>query len=125
VFIIDEADHLLDEANSSNAVDTLKVMRPSLPDNTQYLLFSATFEDRHMQAIANIGTQYKEIRVAKEQLALPNIKQYYITCEKTGKIDKLIEIIQSVPTNKLTIVFVNTVRFAEVVSRKIKEVLDE
>jgi superfamily II DNA/RNA helicase len=98
----------------------LTVLKGRMGTEVQYLLFSATFDEKVMPEIQSIGTTYKEIRVDKTQIALPNIKQYFIAAEQGAKIQKLSEIIQAIPTNKLTIVFVNTVKFAKTVCYKIK-----
>ena len=124
IFIIDEADHMLSADNTSNAINAINLVKPRLPADTQFLLLSATFNEKDLSNIANIGQTFKEITIEKSQLALPNIKQYYVSCPHDQKVDKLVEIIQAVPTNKLTIVFVNTCRFAAAVSGMIKEKLD-
>ena len=65
VFIIDEADHMLSDENTSNVINAINLVKPKLPTDIQFLLLSATFNKKDISNIANIGQTFKEITIEK------------------------------------------------------------
>ena len=48
-----------------------------------------------------------------ESLKLENVQQFYYKCKKGGKIDYVMDIFNSFNDNTQTIIFVNTIAYAE------------
>lgn len=114
--LLDEADHLLNEDDQPEFFAHMQtVIKELLPASTRVLLFSATYTDSVMTHINKVLETYTELRVEKEELVLDNIKQYYIKkSSDQGKVDLLINVLrEQVPG--VTVVFINTGRFAQVV----------
>lgn len=114
--ILDEADHLLNQEDQPEFYAHMEtVIKELLPPSTRVLMFSATYSDPVISHIKSVLGRYTEIRVEKEELVLDNIKQYYITkTTDQAKTDLLISILrEQVPG--VTVVFINTGRFAQIV----------
>ena len=56
-----------------------------------------------------------------ESIILKNVQQFYHKCKRSGKIDYIMEILDSFKDNTKTIVFVNTIDFAESVYKILNE----
>jgi len=120
--VLDEADHLLNEDDQPEFFAHMQtVIRELLPSSTRVLLFSATYTDSVLPHIEKVLERYTEIRVEKEELVLDNIKQYYIAkSTDQGKVDLLISVLrEQVPG--VTVVFINTGRFAQIVYEVLRE----
>merc|ERR1719362_2040231 len=65
IFIIDEADHMLSSENTSNALSAIDKVKKVLPADVQFLLLSATFNEKDLSNIASIGQTFKEITIEK------------------------------------------------------------
>lgn len=62
-----------------------------------------------------------QITMKVESIKLDNVQQFYHKCKRHGKIDYIMEIFDSFKDNTSTIIFVNTIDFAEKVYDKLNE----
>ncbi|KAF8969172.1 P-loop containing nucleoside triphosphate hydrolase protein [Flammula alnicola] len=94
VFVLDEADNMLDQDGLGE--QTLRV-KNYLPKNKpiQIILFSATFPD-HVRAYASkIAPKANKIELQKEELSVDNIRQFYMDCKnEEHKYDILVSLYQ-------------------------------
>ncbi|PPQ95750.1 hypothetical protein CVT26_015876 [Gymnopilus dilepis] len=94
VFVLDEADNMLDQDGLGD--QTLRV-KNLLPRNKPYqiILFSATFPD-HVRAFASkFAPNANKIELQKEELSVDNIKQFYMDCRnEEHKYDILVSLYQ-------------------------------
>ncbi|KAI9570553.1 P-loop containing nucleoside triphosphate hydrolase protein [Boletus coccyginus] len=94
VFVLDEADNMLDQDGLGD--QTLKVKnllpRTQLP---QIILFSATFPD-HVRNFANkFAPNANKIELQKEELSVEGIRQFYMDCRNEDhKYDILVSLYQ-------------------------------
>ncbi|TFK33212.1 P-loop containing nucleoside triphosphate hydrolase protein [Crucibulum laeve] len=92
VFVLDEADNMLDQDGLGD--QTLRV-KNMLPKNrrVQVILFSATFPD-HVRAFASkFAPSANEIKLQKEELSVDSIRQFYMDCRnEEHKYDILVQL---------------------------------
>ena len=119
VFVVDEADHLLDSRNSPEFYNSLShaLSNSSIPSNVQFLLFSATFSDEIKTDIVKLLREMNEITIKKEELMLDLIKHYYLRCDQAQKISTFENILKKA-TKGVAVSFINTCDFAMNVYRK-------
>ncbi|XP_078064172.1 ATP-dependent RNA helicase DDX19A-like [Mustelus asterias] len=90
-----------------------------LPKECQLLLFSATFEDPVLKFAKKIVTDPNIIKLAREQLTLENIKQYYVLCtEDEDKYQALVNIYTAI-TIAQAIIFCQTRKTAHWLTSKL------
>merc|ERR1740129_167341 len=76
IFVLDEADVMIDESNSMGS--QVSQIRKFLPEELQVLFFSATWPEEVDQFAKKMVPRANTIRVQKEDLTLTTIKQTYI-----------------------------------------------
>ncbi|EJD53977.1 DEAD-domain-containing protein [Auricularia subglabra TFB-10046 SS5] len=90
VFVLDEADNMLDQQGLGD--QTLRV-KNFLPRSCQILLFSATFPDQVRKYAAKFAPSANEISLKKEELSVEGIKQFYLDCKsEREKFDVLVRL---------------------------------
>ncbi|KAK0547014.1 RNA helicase required for poly(A+) mRNA export [Tilletia horrida] len=90
VFVLDEADNMLDQQGLGEQSIRVKNM---LPKSCQLVLFSATFPDHVRDFAARIAPSANEIRLRQEELSVEGIKQFYMDCKnEEHKYDVLVEL---------------------------------
>ncbi|KAE8216464.1 hypothetical protein CF327_g306 [Tilletia walkeri] len=90
VFVLDEADNMLDQQGLGEQSIRVKNM---LPKSCQLVLFSATFPDHVRDFAARIAPSANEIRLRQEELSVEGIKQFYMDCKnEPHKYDVLVEL---------------------------------
>ncbi|KAJ6658683.1 hypothetical protein lerEdw1_019843 [Lerista edwardsae] len=105
VFVLDEADVMIDKQNFSD--QCVRIQR-TLPPGCQMLLFSATFEDPVLHFAQRIVPDPNIIKLQREELTLQNIRQYYFECEnKEAKYKALCNIYGSITVGQ-AIIFCQT-----------------
>lgn len=103
VFVLDEADNMLDQQNLGTQCSRVK---RSLPAACQLVLFSATFPDEVRQYAERFVPNPNEIRLKHEELNVEGIKQLYMDCDsQEAKYDVLVNL-YSLLTIGASIVFV-------------------
>ncbi|KAF5337942.1 hypothetical protein D9758_013123 [Tetrapyrgos nigripes] len=91
VFVLDEADNMLDQDGLGD--QTLRVKNLLPRNQVQIVLFSATFPD-HVRAFASkFAPNANKIELQKEELSVDNIRQFYMDCrDEEHKYDILISL---------------------------------
>ncbi|EIW84301.1 ATP-dependent RNA helicase DBP5 [Coniophora puteana RWD-64-598 SS2] len=93
VFVLDEADNMLDQDGLGE--QTLRVKNFLPRQDLQVILFSATFPD-HVRKFANkFAPGANTIELQKEELSVDSIKQFYMDCKnEEHKYDILVSLYQ-------------------------------
>ncbi|KAH7884384.1 P-loop containing nucleoside triphosphate hydrolase protein [Phlebopus sp. FC_14] len=93
VFVLDEADNMLDQ--DGLAEHTLRVKNLLPRSKPQIILFSATFPD-HVRNFANkFAPNANKIELQKEELSVEGIRQFYMDCrDEEHKYDILVSLYQ-------------------------------
>lgn len=110
LFILDEADVLMDHA--SNMAAQINEIRKAFQQRTQVLLFSATYPERVKQFVSVHVPNASRLEVKKEELTLSAIAQFYITCANDdAKFSVLSDLYGSMTVGQ-SVIFVNTRKIA-------------
>ncbi|ODV67901.1 DEAD-domain-containing protein [Hyphopichia burtonii NRRL Y-1933] len=105
VFVLDEADNMLDAQNLGD--QCLRVKR-ALPKDCQLVLFSATFPDRVRAYAEKFVPNANSLELKQEELNVDGIKQLYMDCDSVNhKFEVLCEL-YSLLTIGSSIIFVKT-----------------
>jgi len=120
IFVLDEADVLIDEDNQMGPQVTQ--IRNLLPDDLQVLLFSATWPDRVEYFARKMVPCAHTIKVEKEDLTLSTIKQTYIDVGdgEHKKIRQLCDLYGALNVGQ-SIIFVNTRQMAFDLAKSMKD----
>ncbi|KAF9972008.1 RNA helicase required for poly(A+) mRNA export [Actinomortierella ambigua] len=126
LFILDEADNMLDQQGLGDQSITLKRL---LPRDCQIVLFSATWAD-HVRAFAEkLVPHANQITLRREELSVDAIKQFYVDCREPGgrrsrndakKYDILVGL-YSLLTVSQSIIFVRKRDTADDIAKRMKE----
>ncbi|KAI3643036.1 hypothetical protein MP228_001223 [Amoeboaphelidium protococcarum] len=81
VFIIDEADEMLDKQGMGD--QTIRVQR-FLPPSTQVVLFSATYRDDVRRFAERVVPNANMIQLKREELSVDAIRQLYLECQNSN-----------------------------------------
>jgi ATP-dependent RNA helicase DDX19/DBP5 len=92
VFVLDEADNMLDQDGLGDQTLRVKNLLKAQP---QIILFSATFPD-HVRKFANkFAPNANKIELQKEELSVEGIRQFYMDCrDEEHKYDILVSLYQ-------------------------------
>ncbi|EAU85307.1 ATP-dependent RNA helicase DBP5 [Coprinopsis cinerea okayama7 len=94
VFVLDEADNMLDQDGLGDQTLRVKNLLPKNPTQPiQIILFSATFPD-HVRSFANkFAPKANKIELQKEELSVDSIRQFYMDCKnEEHKYDILVQL---------------------------------
>lgn len=90
VFVLDEADNMLDQQGLGE--QTLRV-KNSMPKTCQVVLFSATFPGPVRTFAGKFAPGANEIKLKQEELSVEGIKQFYMDCKnEEHKYEVLVEL---------------------------------
>ncbi|GAK66068.1 ATP-dependent RNA helicase DBP5 [Moesziomyces antarcticus] len=90
VFVLDEADNMLDQ--QSLGEQSIRV-KNTMPKTCQLVLFSATFPPTVYDFAVRIAPGANEIRLKQEELSVEGIKQFYMDCrDENHKYEVLVEL---------------------------------
>ena len=90
VFVLDEADNMLDQQGLGE--QSIRV-KNTMPKTCQLVLFSATFPDHVRAFAAKFAPNANEIRLRQEELSVESIKQFYMDCKtEEHKYEVLVEL---------------------------------
>ncbi|KAJ1954991.1 DEAD-domain-containing protein [Linderina pennispora] len=110
LFVLDEADNMLDQQGLGD--QSLRV-KNSIPKDCQVVLFSATFPEKVRTFANRFAPQANEIRLKATELTVDGIKQFYMDCKSVEhKVEVLAEL-YSLMTIGQSIIFVKTRHTAE------------
>ncbi|CAE6519597.1 unnamed protein product [Rhizoctonia solani] len=90
VFVLDEADNMLDQQGLGD--QTLRV-KNQMPKTCQIVLFSATFPEHVRVFAGKFAPSANEIKLKAEELSVEGIKQFYMDCKnEQHKYDVLVDL---------------------------------
>lgn len=116
VFVLDEADNMLDQQGLGSQCSRVK---KTLPKDCQLVLFSATFPKTVYDYALSFVPDANEIRLKAEELNVDQIKQLYIDCDsREDKITKLMDI-YSLLTIGSSMIFTQTKATADDLYKKL------
>ncbi|CAI4764988.1 BAI_1a_G0049120.mRNA.1.CDS.1 [Saccharomyces cerevisiae] len=117
IFVLDEADNMLDQQGLGD--QCIRVKR-FLPKDTQLVLFSATFADAVRQYAKKIVPNANTLELQTNEVNVDAIKQLYMDCKnEADKFDVLTEL-YGLMTIGSSIIFVATKKIANVLYGKLK-----
>ncbi len=111
--VLDEADEMLD----MGFIDDMNTILSELPEERQTVMFSATMPREIVDLANRFLTDPAIVRVAKKELTVPEITQYYYDVRPNRKTEVLCRLMDLYEP-KLSVVFCNT-------KRKVDELVDE
>jgi len=103
IVVLDEADRMLD----MGFIDDIEFILSKTPRDRQTSLFSATMDEKVMRLANKYMKTPEKILVSKDEIALTQMKQYYIVVNRGGKLNALCDLLQDDRVEK-TIVFCRT-----------------
>jgi len=115
LMILDEADEMLNMGFREDIETILK----EVPDERQTLLFSATMSPEIMTITKNYQNDPVVVKVSKQNMVLPNIKQFLYDIPRGTKFEVLCRLIDYY-NPKRSMIFCNTKRMVEELSEKLK-----
>lgn len=90
VFVLDEADNMLDQQGLGE--QSIRV-KNTMPRSCQLVLFSATFPENVRDFATRFAPNANEIRLKQEELSVESIKQFYMDCKSEDhKYEVLVEL---------------------------------
>ncbi|KAG1739178.1 P-loop containing nucleoside triphosphate hydrolase protein [Suillus paluster] len=93
VFVLDEADNMLDQDGLGD--QTLRVKNLLPRSGVQIILFSATFPDHVRNFASKFAPNANKIELQKEELSVEGIRQFYMDCKNEDhKYDILVSLYQ-------------------------------
>ncbi len=114
--VLDEADEMLNMGFRQDIEQILEVILQDI----QTVLFSATMPPAILQLTKRYQKNPKLIKVAPEKLTIPAIEQIYFEVDHSKKVTGLMQLIDAYKP-KLSIVFCNTKRKVDKVSKILQE----
>ncbi|KAG0001990.1 RNA helicase required for poly(A+) mRNA export [Entomortierella chlamydospora] len=123
LYVLDEADNMLDLQNLGEQSRQLKKF---LPRDCQIVLFSATWADRVRKFAEEIAPNANQITLKPEELSVDGIKQFYVDCRsqmrenKNRKYDILVGL-YSLLTVSQSIIFVKRRDTADEIAQRMSE----
>lgn len=119
VFVLDEADNMLDQQGLGDQCSRIK---RTLPKNVQLVLFSATFPDHVRKYAESFVPNANEIKLKQEELNVNAIKQLYMDCSSEQNKFEVLSELYGLLTIGSSIIFVHEKRTAnQLYARMTKE----
>ncbi|KAF7563016.1 hypothetical protein G7046_g1107 [Stylonectria norvegica] len=115
VFVLDEADNMLDQQGLGDQCMRVKSM---LPNHVQTLLFSATFPDKVMNYANKVAPNAHTLKLQRSELTVKGISQMFIDCpDNNTKYDILCKL-YGLMTIGQSVIFVKTRESANEIQRR-------
>ncbi|CDW84494.1 dead-box atp-dependent rna helicase 38 [Stylonychia lemnae] len=108
-------DQIKSEAELNGILDAIK----KLGHQVQFIVLSDTYNEQVQYKLANLIEEANQISQENSQLQLTNIINYEYKCEPRGKIDFIKQVFDTISMTQ-TIIFINTLDFAETVFNILK-----
>ncbi|KAJ1877469.1 RNA helicase required for poly(A+) mRNA export, partial [Kickxella alabastrina] len=118
LFVLDEADNMLD--NHGLGDQTLRV-KNMMPKQIQAVLFSATFPDNVRQFTERFAPGANEIRLKATELTVDGIKQFYMDCRNSEHKFEVLSELYSLMTVGQSIIFVRRRDTAETIAKRMEK----
>jgi len=115
IFVLDEADEMID----MGFIEDIETIEKNIPKNRQTLLFSATMSDSLIRIRNSFTKNAKKIKT-KIKVSDYILKQYYRDVNQKTKFSLLVHLIKQ-EKPELSIIFCNTRRMVDAVSRNLKD----
>ncbi|KAJ2142460.1 RNA helicase required for poly(A+) mRNA export [Coemansia sp. RSA 564] len=103
LFVLDEADNMLDQQGLGD--QTLRIKK-QVPKECQVVLFSATFPDNVREFTKRFAPEANEIRLKATELTVEGIKQFYMDCKSVEHKFEVLSELYSLMTVGQSIIFV-------------------
>ncbi|ODQ67762.1 DEAD-domain-containing protein [Nadsonia fulvescens var. elongata DSM 6958] len=110
VFVLDEADNMLDQQGLADQCTRVKKM---LPKTCQLVLFSATFPDEVRAYAQKVVPNANEIKLKHEELNVDAIKQLYMDCDSAEHKYEVLTELYGLLTIGSSIIFVREKKTAD------------
>ncbi|CAI2021150.1 hypothetical protein SEUBUCD646_0H01010 [Saccharomyces eubayanus] len=117
IFVLDEADNMLDQQGLGD--QCIRVKR-FLPKDTQLVLFSATFADAVRQYAKKIVPNANTLELQTNEVNVDAIKQLYMDCKNEADKFEVLTELYGLMTIGSSIIFVATKKTANVLYGKLK-----
>jgi ATP-dependent RNA helicase DDX19/DBP5 len=118
LFILDEADKLID---SDSVKNKLPKLLKGIPKSAIVGLFSATLPEKCLEILEKLKRLVTKIQVKnKTDLNLKNLKHFYIRCHRGQKLGFINNFLKKITTGSV-IIFTNSKKFADDFTRKLAD----
>ncbi|KAL2913312.1 RNA helicase required for poly(A+) mRNA export [Polyrhizophydium stewartii] len=118
VFVLDEADNMLDQHGLGDQSIRVKNM---LPKDCQVVLFSATFPDKVRLFATRMAPEANMITLRQEELSVDAIKQFYMDCKNEQHKAEVLCALYGLLTIGQSIIFVRRRDDADMLLRKMTQ----
>ncbi|KAI9493271.1 P-loop containing nucleoside triphosphate hydrolase protein [Zychaea mexicana] len=118
VFVLDEADNMLDQDGLGDQSIRIK---GSLKVEPQIVLFSATFPDNVRKFAPRFAPDANEISLRREELSVDTIKQFYMDCQNEEHKYEVLCNLYDILTVSQSIIFCRRRETADEIARRMTE----
>jgi ATP-dependent RNA helicase DDX19/DBP5 len=117
VFVLDEADNMLDQQGLGEQCIRVK---QTVPKTTQVVLFSATFPDEVVKYANDFAPNANQITLKQEELTVEGIKQLYMDCDSEEDKYKILVELYHILTVGSSVIFVKRRDSAAEIQRRME-----
>lgn len=118
VFVLDEADNMLDQQGLGDQCVRVKKF---LPKTTQLVIFSATFPDQVRKYAEKFVPNANQLTLKQEELNVDAIKQLYMDCNDEDHKFEVLNELYGLLTIGSSIIFVAKKQTANILYKKLKD----
>ncbi|KAI9884545.1 MAG: RNA helicase required for poly(A+) mRNA export [Watsoniomyces obsoletus] len=115
VFVLDEADNMLDQQGLGEQCLRVKM---TMPKQAQILLFSATFPDEVMRYAERFAPRANQLKLKHDELTVEGIRQLYLDCSSENEKYDILVKLYGLMTIGASIIFVKRRDTASEIERR-------